>query len=113
VADIAIRMMRTGERPRKETNTSDGQGTTEKKTAGADQSGATPAPTPDTDRPADVLPEEWREHKAIMRAIKEWKLEHAEDEPFLDPDELRDTRVREWREKLRQTCNFNLNDNEQ
>jgi hypothetical protein len=38
-----------------------------------------------------------------MRAIKEWKLEHVgeEDAPFLDPEELRDPRVREWREKLR------------
>jgi hypothetical protein len=55
-------------------------------------------PDTDTDRPADVLHEEWRDHKAIMQAIREWKLEHAEDEPFLDPEELRDPRVRRWRE---------------
>ena len=106
MADIAIRMMRTGEGPR---HTSDGQGTTENNPTGADQSGATPAPTPDNDRPADVLPEEWREHKAIMQAIQEWKLEHVgeEDAPFLDPIELQDPRVRMWGEILRQRYNFN------
>ena len=59
------------------------------------------------EKPADVLPEEWLEHSAIMRAIREWKLEHVEDAPLLDPDELRDPRIREWREKIRQGCNFN------
>lgn len=115
VADIAIRMMRTGEGPRPETNTGDGQGATDRLPMGGPENGATPAPTPDTDRPADVLPDEWAEHQAIMRAIHEWKLEHAEDEPFLDPEELRDPRVREWREKIRQRYNFNhkRNDNEQ
>jgi hypothetical protein len=62
-------------------------------------------------KPADVLPEEWREHKAIMQAIQTWKLEYAEDEPFLDPDELRDPRVRMWREILRQRYNFNKRKN--
>jgi len=65
---------------------------------------------------ADVLPEEWAEHQAIMRAIREWKLEHVgeEDAPFLDPIELQDPRVRMWRETLRQRYNFNhkRNDNE-
>ena len=112
VADIAIRMMRTGEGPR---HTGDGQGATEQSATASYHSGATPAPTPDTDtdRPADVLPEEWREHKAIMQAIQTWKLEHVgeEDAPFLDPIELRDPRVREWREKLRQAYNFNKQKN--
>jgi hypothetical protein len=106
VADIAIRMMRTGDKPRQ---TCDGQGATEISASAGVGSGATPAPTPDIDRPADVLPEEWREHKAIMQAIQTWKLEHVgeEDAPFLDPEELRDPRIREWREKLRQRYNFN------
>ena len=113
IADIAIRMMRTGEGPR---HTGDGQGATAKSQEAVLPIGANPSPTPDTDRSADVLPEEWREHKAIMQAIQTWKLEHVgeEDAPFLDPIELRDTRVREWREKLRQVYNFNhkRNDNE-
>ena len=111
VADIAIRMMRTGDKPRH--TTGDGQGATDRLPAGGPENGATPAPTPDTDtdRPADVLPEEWLEHSAIMRAIKEWQLEHAEDEPFFDPIELQDPRVREWREKLRQAYNFNKRKN--
>ena len=58
-------------------------------------------------KPADVLPEEWAEHQAIMKAIREWQLEHAEYEPFLDPIELQDPRVRMWREILRQRYNFN------
>ena len=64
-------------------------------------------------KPADVLPEEWEEHQAIMRAIQEWKLEHAEDEPFIDPIELQDPRVREWREILRRKFNFNKSRNNQ
>lgn len=70
-ADIIIRMMRTGDKPRK--NTGDGQGATEQSATASDQSGTTPAPTPET---------------------PEWNT----DEPFLDEDELRDPRVRRWRE---------------
>ena len=104
VADIAIRMMRTGEGPR------------EVERESTSPISHQPSDITDTDRPADVLPEEWREHKAIMQAIQTWKLEHVgeEDAPFLDPIELRDPRIREWREKLRQRYNFNKrNDNEQ
>ena len=110
IADIAIRMMRTGDKPR---HTGDGQGATAKSQEAVLPLGVTPAPTPDTDRPADVLPEEWREHKAIMQAIHTWKLEHVgeEDAPFLDPIELQDQRVREWREKIRQAYNFNKQKN--
>lgn len=88
VADIAIRMMRTGDKPR---HTDDGQGATEQSATASDQSGATPAPTPDT----------------IQRAIDEWKLAHPNDEPFLDEIEMADPRVRMWREILRQRYNFN------
>ena len=105
VADIAIRMMRTGEGPRHATG--EGQGATEQSATASDQSGATHAPTPDPEQPAEAMPEEWAEHQAIMKAIHDFQMEHAEeDTPFLDPTEFRDPRVREWREKLRQAYNF-------
>jgi hypothetical protein len=69
IADIAIRMMRTGEKPRK--NTGDGQGATEQSATASDQSGATPVPVV-------------------------WDTE----EPFVDPEEMKDPRVREWRERM-------------
>jgi len=100
IADIAIRMMTTGEGPRE----------SEELRVKSEESPISHQPSDiiDTDRPADVLPEEWLEHSAVMRAIREWELEHVgEDTPFLDPDELRDPRIREWREKIRQGCNFN------
>ena len=71
IADIAIRMMRTGEGPRK--NTGDGHGATEQSATASDQGGANPAPTSET------------------------PVWHS-DEPFLDEEELRDPRVRRWRE---------------
>jgi single-stranded DNA-binding protein len=111
-ADVADIILRHIQQPstavdRRNNHTGDGQGATDNNATASYHSGATPAPTPDTDRPADVLPEEWREHKVIMQAIKEWQLTHAEDEPFLDPIELQDPRVRMWREILRQRYNFN------
>lgn len=118
VADIAIRLMSGGRVPEQKTDTGDGQGATDTKSTEALPHGATPASTPEDIalqfKPDGVTDEEWLEHSAIMRAIKEWQLEHAEDEPFLDPIELQDPRVREWREKIRQGCNFNhkRNDNE-
>ena len=122
VADIAIRLMSGGRVPvRSEelrvkseefaTATPTAQANSQLSTLNS-QLKETPAPTPDHEQPADMLPEEWREHKAIMQAIKEWQLEHAEDEPFLDPEELRDPRVREWREKIRHTYNYNKRNNE-
>jgi hypothetical protein len=108
IADIAIRMMRTGDKPRQ---TGKWQGATEPKSTEGTCSGATPAPTPEDIalqfKPDGVTDEEWLEHSAVMRAIREWELEHVgEDTPFLDPDELRDPRIREWREKIRQGCNL-------
>ena len=68
VADIAIRMMRTGDLPRK------------------------------------VEPDVKREPVLIGDIVTEvWN----NDEPFLDPDEMQDPRVRMWREILRQRYNFN------
>ena len=88
VADIAIRMMRTGDKPRQ--TTGDGQGATERDPRGTWRNGANPAPTSDT----------------IQRAIDEWKLAHHNDEPFLDEIEMADPRVRMWRDTLRQRYNF-------
>ena len=94
VADIAIRMMRTGDKPRQ--TTGEGQGATEQSATASDQSGANPAQTPDT----------------IQRAIDEWKLVHPNNEPFLDEIEMADPRVRMWRDTLRQRYNFNKSHNE-
>ena len=66
VADIAIRMMRTGDKPR---------------------------PNERTHEPVkigNIIAEVWNS-----------------DEPFLDPEEMRDPRLRMWREILRQRYNFN------
>ena len=86
VADIAIRMMRTGDKPRQ---TGDGQGATENNAhVASDQSGVTPAHEPVRigDIIADVI---------------------SDDTPFLDSKELADPRIRMWRETLRQRYNFN------
>ena len=58
-------------------------------------------------KPADLTDEEWQQHLNIMKAIGEWKVEHPDDEPFIDQDELQDPRVRMWREIMRQRYNFN------
>ena len=94
IADIAIRMMRTGDKPRKDTG--DGQTPTEVRTA------ACSAPTPDTPRkPDDVTDEEWAEHLAIMKAIGDYEIVHPGDEPFMPEDEMADPRLRWMRETLR------------
>ena len=91
VADIAIRMMRTGDKPRH--TTGKGKGATENNPTGAYHSGATPAHEPV--RIGDIITEIW----------------HS-DEPFLDPEELRDPQIRMWREILRQRYNLKRNQNE-
>ena len=96
VADIAIRMMRTGDKPRH--TTGEGQGATERDPRGTWRNGATPAHEPD-------IPDELKEHKAIMKAIEEWQLTRVADEPFLDDEEMTNTKVREWRDKMRQSTN--------
>jgi hypothetical protein len=69
VADIAIRMMTTGDKPR---------------------------------------PLEKREPMPIAQVagLTEGTVMHSE-EPWLDPDEMADPRLRLWRETLRQRYNFN------
>ena len=94
IADIAIRMMRTGEGPRKDTGK--GQGATEQSATASDQSGATLPPKPD-----NVTDEEWANHLAIMKAIGDYEIIHPGDEPFLPEDEMADPRLRMWREILR------------
>jgi hypothetical protein len=86
VADIAIRMMTTGEKPRR--TTGEGQGATEKNAQAAVGSGAIPAHEPV--KIGDIITEVWNT-----------------DEPFLDPIELADPRVRMCRDILRQRYNFN------
>jgi hypothetical protein len=58
-------------------------------------------------KPNNVTDEEWFEHLDIMKAIGEYKIAHPNDEPFLDAEEIRDPRVHEWRDILRQRYNNN------
>ena len=92
IADIAIRMMRTGDKPRKDT----GDGQTPTDTALRRAQGPTMPPKPD-----DVTDEEWAEHLAIMKAIGDYEIIHPGDEPFMPEDEMADPRLRWMRETLR------------
>ena len=96
IADIAIRMMTTGEGP----HTPQG---VEAKTPCAPLSppknGTIPPETPL--KPDDVTDEEWTEHIAIMKAIGEYEIVHPGDEPFMPEDEMADPRLRWMRETLR------------
>ena len=107
IADIAIRMMTTGEGPRQSREvtgdhgqsreiTGKWQGATETNATAAYHSGATLPPKPD-----DVTDEEWAEHLDIMKAIGDYDIIHPADEPFLPEDEILDPRLRMWREILR------------
>lgn len=99
IADIAIRMMTTGEGPRAE---SEGQGATETNATAAYHSGA-PLPP----KPENVTDEEWLEHLEIMKTIGDYDIIHPGDVPFLPEDEMADPRLRMWRETMRQRYNFN------
>ena len=101
VADIAIRMMRTGDKPR---HTGDRQGTTDLNATAGPCNGATPAPTPDP-KPDDATDEQWAEHLSIMKAIGDYEIIHPGDEPFLPEDEMADPRLRWMRETLRKRYN--------
>ena len=86
VADIAIRMMRTGDKPRQDNG--DGQGVTEQSATASDQGGANPA------------------HEPVMIGDIITEVMDTDDEsPILDPVEMADPRVRMWREILRQRYN--------
>ena len=99
-ADITIRMMRKPETIEETNHTGDPQPPTELATA------ACAAATPDPPKPDGITDEEWTEHLKTLAAIHEWTEVHG-DEPFLDPLEQIDPRVREWREILRRRYNFN------
>ena len=107
IADIAIRMMTTGEKPRQSREvtgdhgksrdiTGEGQGATDQYAAARLYHGATLPPKPD-----NVTDEEWAEHLAIMKAIGDYDIIHPANEPFLPEDEILDPRLRMWREILR------------
>ena len=100
IADIAIRMMTTGEGPRKDMGK--GQGATDPNATAVYHSGATLPPKPD-----NVTDEEWLEHLAIMKAIGDYEIVHPGDEPFMPEDEIFDPRLRMWRETMRQRYKFN------
>ena len=99
IADIAVRMLYHPDWvPREVKN----QGATDPNATARLYHGATLQPPPE-----GVTDEEWAEHLAIMRQIGDYELIHPQDEPFLDPEELRDPRLHQWREVLRQKFNFN------
>ena len=82
VADIAIRMMRNPEfKPRETPKVGGGYIT-----------------------PCDSLPLTPEQREQL--GIQEWVTVHG-DEPFIDPLELQDPRVRKWREIFRKRYNFN------
>ena len=91
-ADIAIRMMRNPEFKPREIK-AERQGVTDPKSTEAYHSGAT------SDSP--LTPEQREQF-----GIQEWVTVHG-DEPFIDPIELQDPRVRKWREIFRKRYNFN------
>jgi hypothetical protein len=107
IADIAIRMMTTGEKPRQSREvkgnhgksreiTGEGQGATDHNATAGPCNGATLPAKPD-----NVTDEEWAEHLAIMKAIGDYEIIHPGDDPFLPEDEIIDPRLRMWREILR------------
>ena len=91
IADIAVRMLYHPDWVPREIKKNDSKEVNELK-----------QPNPD-----GVTNEEWMEHLNIMKAIGEYNIVQPNDEPFLDAEEIRDPRVHEWREILRQRYNFN------
>ena len=104
IADIAVRMLYHPDWvPRKIESE---QGVTDPNATATYHSGATLPPPPD-----GVTDEAWREHLTIMDAIGSYEVIHPKDEPFLDPEEIRDPRLHWMRETLRQRYNFNKSNN--
>ena len=85
-ADITIRMMRTGDQPR-ETRQGN-RGATSKSSTDIGQGGA-------TSEPVTVA--------GIECEVVRWNT----NEPFIDPIEVSDARVRKWRDIIRRRYNFN------
>lgn len=96
IADIAIRMMTTGEGPHPPQG---GEAKTPCAPLSPPKNGVLPPETPL--KPDDVTDEEWLEHLAIMKAIGDYEIVHPGDEPFLPEDEMSDPRLRWMRETLR------------
>jgi hypothetical protein len=92
VADIAIRMMRNPDFKPREIQT-DVKGVTDQNAAAVSYHGAA----------LDALLTPEQQEKL---SVDEWVAVH-EDEPFVDPIELTDMRVAQWRDILRQRYNFN------
>jgi hypothetical protein len=92
IADIAIRMMRTGEGPRAESESEESEGQVH------DSSKKNQATCPHDS--------ETCLHDSIMNQIGEYVAVHPDGEPFLPEDEMADPRLRLWREILRQRYNF-------
>ena len=99
IADIAVRMLYHPDWVPREVKQ---QGLTEQSATASGQSGETLPPPPD-----GISDEEWRKHLDIMRQIGNYEIAHPNEDPILDAEELRDPRLHQWRETLRQRYNFN------
>ena len=98
IADIAIRMMTTGEGPRTESESGESEGQVHDSSA---KNQATCPHDSSNDKPDNVTDEEWFEHISIMKAIGDYEIIHPSDEPFMPEDEMADLRLRWMRETLR------------
>ena len=61
-------------------------------------------------KPDGVSDSEWLEHLDIMKSIEGYEIVHPQDEPFIDPEELRDPQLHYIRETLSIKYNFNKTD---
>ena len=102
IADIAVRMLYHPDWVPREIKAEGEQGETDSNAEAASDHGATLPPPPE-----GVTDEAWLEHLKIVRQIGDYELAHPNDDPFIDPEELRDPRLHQWREVLRQRYNFN------
>ena len=102
IADIAVRMLYHPDWVPRNIKAEGEQGAINTNAVDSYNSGATLPPKPD-----GISEEDWAKHLDIMRQIGNYELAHLNDEPFLDPDELRDPRLHWVRETLRQRYNFN------
>lgn len=96
-ADIAIRMMRQPDFIPRDIK-ADGHGATDPNAAAVSDHGATHG---------TLLT---KEHQELL-GNHQWALAHP-DEPFIDPIELQDPQVHQWREIFRRRYNFNKSKNE-
>ena len=106
IADIAVRMLYHPDWVPREIKSEGEQGATDQNATARLYHGATLPPPPE-----GVTDEEWLEHLGIMKQIGDYELVHPQDEPLIDPEELHDPRLHQWRETLRQKYNFNKSRN--